>query len=119
MRMKPPPDVSGWTTPEAYYTWSRVEESINTIDAIVYRPAIEFAQEQFLSQARSCPTCGTAPSDLFWLAMEDADDAWDAGNGRAGWLTICERRKLQVDFIVDEEATREYARNWREFGALS
>lgn len=118
MRIKPPPDVSGWTTPAKYYSWARVKDGISGLDSVVYRSAVEYAQEQFLSQARLCPTCGAAPSDLFWLGMEDADDAWEAGHGRAGYLTICERCKLQVDFIVDGAATEEYAANWREFGAL-
>src|SRR2546421_1619326 len=118
MRMNPPPVVSMWETPAEFFPWSKVQKSIDKLDMVVYLPGIEFAKEEFGERARACPHCGAQPSDLFWIFMEDSDVAWEVGKGRAGHLTICNVCERQVDFIVDEEATKEFARNWRELGAL-
>lgn len=112
-------DVTRWKTPAAFFPWPHVQQYIDRIDLIVYRVAIEVAQEQFLAQAKPCPQCGAPASGLFWFSVADAEAAWDAGIGRVGFLTVCERCQLQVDFLIDPELTEMQAEQWRECRTLS
>jgi hypothetical protein len=112
-------DVSHWKTPPAMFPWAHVQRYIDGIDSTVYRVAIEFAQEQFLAQAQPCPQCACEASKLFWFSVSDPEAAWEAGAGRVGFLTLCERCKLQVDFFIDQELTEMQAEQWRECRTLS
>jgi hypothetical protein len=112
-------NVTHWKTPTAFFPWPHVQRYIDRIDSTVYHVAIEFAQEQFLAQARPCPQCGRAAADLFWFSVSDPEAAWDAGAGRVGFLTICKRCKLQVSFLTDQELTDMQAEQWRECRTLS
>jgi hypothetical protein len=56
---------------------------------------------------------------LFWFSVSDPEAAWDAGTGRVGFLTLCERCQLQVDFLIDPELTEMQAEQWRECRTLS
>ena len=112
-------NIAKWNSPAAFFPWPHVQQHFDRIDATVYRAAVEFAQEQFLDQARSCPNCGRAAAELRWLSVSDAESAWDAGTGRVGFLTVCEPCRLQVDFFVDAELTEMQADQWRECRTLS
>jgi hypothetical protein len=111
-------DVSQWTTPALFFAWPHVQQYIDRIDPTVYRTAIKFAQAEYLSHANPCPECGRAPSELRWLSVSDPESAWDAGTGRVGFLTICERCQRQVDFLVDRESTAIQEDEWRECRTL-
>jgi hypothetical protein len=111
-------NVARWKTPAAFFPWPHAQQSINRIDSTVYRVAIEFAQEQFPA-AHSCPSCGQSSAELFWLSICDPEPAWDAGTGRVGFLTICERCKLQVEFLVDPELTYLQTEQWRQCRTLA
>ena len=111
--------VSRWKTPATFFPWSHVQEYVDQIDAQVYHVAIEFAQEQLLTNATSCPKCGCEAAKLFWFSVTDPEPAWDAGTGRVGFLTLCKRCKLQVSFLVDNELTKMQADQWRECRSLS
>ena len=112
-------DVTRWQTPATFFPWPHVQQYIDRIDSTVYHAAIEFAQEQFLEKSRPCPGCGDPPSGLFWLSVTDPEAAWDVGTGRVGFLTVCKRCRLQVDFLVDQELTDMQAEQWRECRTLS
>jgi hypothetical protein len=112
-------DVTRWDTPAAFFPWSHVQKYIDRIDAQVYHVAIEFAQEQLLAQARPCPKCGCEAADLFWFSVTDPEPAWDAGTGRVGFLTLCKRCELQVNFLIDQELTDMQADQWRSCRSLS
>jgi hypothetical protein len=112
-------DVTHWNTPAAFFPWPHVQQYIDRIDSTVYPVAIECAQEQFLAQAKPCPQCGSPVSELFWFSAADPEAAWDARTGRVGFLTVCKRCKLQVNFLIDQELTDMQAEQWRECRTLS
>jgi hypothetical protein len=112
-------DVTRWNTPGAFFPWNHVQQYIDSIDSTVYHLAIEFAQGQFVSLAKPCPQCGTAPAELFWLNGADPEAAWDAQIGRVGFLTVCKKCKRQVDFLIDRELTEMQAEQWRACRTLS
>src|SRR5262245_65947498 len=107
-----PIDVTHWETPATFFPWPHIQKYIDRIDSTVYRVAMQFAQQQFIARARPCPQCGAPASGLFWFSVTDPEAAWDAGTGRVGFLTICERCKLQVDFLLDQESTEMQAEQW-------
>jgi hypothetical protein len=107
-------NVSQWKTPATFFPWPAVQEAVDQIDSTVHRHAIEMAQELHLERARACPQCGRPASDLFWFSISDPEEAWDRGTGRVGFLTLCERCQMQVDFLVDQELTELQAEDWRE-----
>jgi hypothetical protein len=112
-------DVSRWDTLATFFPWPHVQRYLDDIDATVYQAAIEFAQEQLLSEAKACSQCGLPADELFWLSVTDPEPAWDAGTGRVGFLTVCKQCRLQVDFLVDCELTEMQADQWRECRTLS
>jgi hypothetical protein len=111
-------NVSRWRTPASFFPWPHVQRYIDSIDSTVYHVAIEMAQERFLAQAKPCPHCGGAAAGLFWFSVSSPEEAWDAGTGQVGFMTLCERCNLQVDFLVDQELTDMQAQQWRDHRAL-
>ncbi|HEU5119204.1 MAG TPA: hypothetical protein VFT74_21620 [Isosphaeraceae bacterium] len=112
-------DVSRWGTPATFFPWHHVQQYIDGIDSTVYRVAIEFAQQELLVGAHSCLSCGRPAGELFWLSVSDPEAAWDDGTGRVGFLTLCQRCHLQVDFLVDRELTEMQADQWRDSRTLN
>ena len=111
-------DVARWKTPAAFFPWPHAQRYIDHIDSTVCRAAIRFAQEEFPT-ARPCPSCGRAAFELFWFSVGDPEDAWNAGTGRVGFLTVCQACRLQVEFPLDPELTNLQAEQWRECRTLS
>jgi hypothetical protein len=111
--------VDKWETPAAFFPWGHVQRYIDQIDAQVYSVAMDFAQEQFGEQAKSCPTCDTAAKKLVWFSVSSPESDWDTGTGKVGFLTLCEKCKLQVDFLIDDELTEMQDQQWRDIRALS
>ena len=111
-------DVARWKTPAAYFPWPHAQQHIDGIDSTVYRVAIEFAQQEFPA-ACACPSCGRPAAELFWFSISDPEPAWDAGTGRVGFLTVCERCQLQVEFLLDRELTDMQAEQWRQCRTLA
>src|SRR5258708_7941609 len=105
-------NVAQWKTPAAFFPWPHVQEYIQSIDSTVYHHAVKGAQEMLIAEARACPQCGRTAEELSWFSVSDPEAAWDAGTGRVGWLTICERCQLQVDFLLDQEMTEMQAEQW-------
>ena len=56
------------------------------------------AERPELPDARCCPQCGTAPSDLQWIYFRSPPSTWEALCGQEGWLALCERCHRQVYF---------------------
>jgi hypothetical protein len=105
-------DVKGWETPATFFPWEHVQGSIDRVDATVYRHAIRAAKDLFLGQARPCPGCGRDADELAWFCVISPEATWDEGTGRVGFLTLCNRCRLQVDFLVDRELTDLQAEEW-------
>lgn len=112
-------DVTQWRTPATLFPWPHVQRYIDSIDSTVYRAAIKFAQQELLAGAQPCSSCGCPAAELFWFSISDPEAAWDAGTGRVGFLTLCERCHLQVDFLVDRELTAMQAELWRDCRTLN
>lgn len=52
-------------------------------------------------RARACPNCNALPAALRWFPYESSPESWAALCGRAGWMTACDRCKLQIDFFIE------------------
>ena len=63
-------------------------------------PSVEEAKERFLQQALSCPLCKTPPEQLSWVYLVIPQWACKNSEETEGWVTMCDRCKLQVDFFV-------------------
>lgn len=111
-------NVKKWKTPATFFPWPHVQMHIDQIDAQVLHVAIDMAQ-QFLGEgAKPCPSCGRPPKELFWFSISSAEADWDAGIGQVGFLTLCEKCKLQVNFLVDPELTQMQVEQWRDHRML-
>ena len=105
--------VARWETPARFFPWPWVQRALDQIESVVYRHSIRMAQDLHLDRARACPECGRSPGDLSWFSISDPEEAWDRGTGRVGFLTLCERCQLQVDFLIDDELTALQEEDWR------
>jgi hypothetical protein len=65
-------------------------------------PSVEEAKEKFLPQALPCPICKTSPEELSWVYLVIPEWACKDAEEREGWVTICDRCKLQVDFFIEK-----------------
>jgi hypothetical protein len=53
----------------------------------------------YLPRAHACPSCGTAPHALTWVAFMSPESTWKALCGTAGILTICWPCQSQIDYF--------------------
>jgi len=111
-------DVVNWATAAEFFPWRHVQQSIESIEWNFRTIWVEFTQKDY-PDARPCPKCASLATDLFWLSTSDLEPAWDAGSGRVGFLTLCERCRVQVDFLIDQELTDLQADQWRGCRTLS
>lgn len=65
------------------------------------RHDVSEAHEHYLSAARSCPRCAAAPGELTWFYFESPKWTWENLCGRAGWMTVCDPCRVQVDFFME------------------
>lgn len=65
-------------------------------------PSVEEAKKKFLPQALPCPLCKTPPEELSWVYLVIPQWACKDAEEREGWVTICDRCKLQVDFFIEK-----------------
>ena len=65
-------------------------------------PSVEKAKEKFLGQAMPCPLCKTPPEQLSWVYMVIPEWACKDAEQNEGWVTICDRCKIQIDFFVEK-----------------
>ena len=63
-------------------------------------PSVEKAKEKFLDQAMPCPLCKTPPEQLSWVYMVIPQWACKDAEQNEGWVTICDRCKIQIDFFM-------------------
>ena len=80
----------------------------------VYQVAVDMAQQFLGDGAKPCLGCGCPPKELFWFSISSAEADWDARTGQVGFLTLCIKCKLQVDFLVDPELTQMQVEQWRD-----
>ena len=52
-----------------------------------------------LPDARSCPECGTPPSELDWIYFRSPESTWELECGTEGWLALCQPCHEQVFYF--------------------
>jgi len=62
--------------------------------------SLEEGTDAHFSSAKACPKCGAPPDKLSWFYFESPKWTWEKLCGRAGWMTVCDKCHLQVDFFV-------------------
>lgn len=53
------------------------------------------------AEARPCPKCGTASEALSWFYFRSPKETWAMECGVAGWIAVCNRCHLQVNFFIE------------------
>jgi len=82
------------------FPWPDVEASRND-RKLQQENSLEEARERYLEQARCCPKCKAKADELAWFYFSSPDITWEHLCGRAGWLTVCDRCRVQVDFFLE------------------
>ncbi len=80
-----------------YFPWKDVEASMRETKLETWHGA----PQDYLQEARSCPLCNTAPEKLRWVFVSSPPWTWDQRRGRAGYLLVCDKCRLQVDFFCE------------------
>lgn len=65
-------------------------------------PSVGEAKGRYLQQALPCPLCKTPPEQLSWVYLVIPKWASKDAEEKEGWLTICDRCKLQIDFFAEK-----------------
>lgn len=81
------------------FTWDQIEAARQDHQLQSEFPLGE-AQARYLEHARACVSCGEPPADHEWLFWRDPRPHWENLSGREGWLTLCRRCTVAVDFFV-------------------
>jgi len=83
-----------------YFPWEDVVASRGDKRSYEHHSA-EQAKEKYLKKARPCPRCKTTPDQLSWIYLLSPEWTWQILCGKAGWITVCDRCNLQVDFFPE------------------
>ena len=54
-----------------------------------------------VEDACPCPQCGKPGAALTWIYFESPEWTWQHLCGRAGWLTVCDDCRVQVQFFLE------------------
>ena len=90
------------------FPWRYLQEVLDTRESF-FETSIAFTKEEFGGDASACPECGKRPDELTWVPVDTADETWQRGEGRSGFVTCCMDCKKQIDFFVEDELTRNEA----------
>lgn len=58
-------------------------------------------KDHYLLNALPCPCCKSSASELSWIYFVSPKTTWEWMCGRAGWLTVCEKCRIQVQFFLE------------------
>lgn len=61
----------------------------NTLDSRLYK------------NHRNCPICGSKSESLTWIQFSSPASTWENLCGRSGPLSICQKCKIPVEFVVE------------------
>jgi len=84
----------------AYFPWDDVLASKNHTRS-EERHSVEDAQKKYLRRASPCPQCGVPAERLSWIYLLSPEWTWQTFCGKAGWITVCDECKLQIDFFPE------------------
>ena len=85
---------------EDQFPWADVQAARRDQRLQREHPAAE-GQQRYTATAKACPQCHTAAGQLIWFYFESPAETWEHLCGRAGWMTVCDRCHLQVDFFCE------------------
>jgi hypothetical protein len=80
------------------YPWKDVEASRRNRRLQAKHPLTE-GKNQYLASAKACPRCETVPESLNWFYFSSPKETWPQLCGVAGWIAVCDRCHLQVNFF--------------------
>lgn len=52
-------------------------------------------------QREACPKCQAAAETLTWFYCRSPKETWPALCGVAGWMAVCDRCHVQVNFLSE------------------
>ena len=55
----------------------------------------------YFAEARTCPKCQTPSDALSWFYFRSPKETWAAQCGVEGWMAVCDRCHIQVNFFVE------------------
>lgn len=82
------------------FPWEDVEAARKNRRLQREHPAVG-GRERYAATAKPCPQCHTAAAQLSWFYFESPAETWEHECGQAGWMTVCDRCHLQVDFFME------------------
>ncbi len=85
---------------EGGFPWADVDAS-RCDEGLQREHCLTDAQVSYLAHAKCCRECGTNPEKLAWFYFESPSCTWESECGRAGWMIVCDRCHLQVDFFLE------------------
>jgi|GEM_PF-2428342 len=56
--------------------------------------------DYYNDQSHNCPICGKSPTELTWFYISSSPESWRMLVGRAGWQSVCDDCKIQVNFFL-------------------
>jgi hypothetical protein len=85
---------------EDQFPWEDVEAARRNQRLQREHPVSE-GKQRYAASARPCPKCHTPAEALSWFYFESPAETWEHLCGRAGWITVCDHCRLQVDFFLE------------------
>jgi len=85
---------------EQEYPWEDVEASRRN-RRLQKRHRLPDCIQTHFSGTRSCPKCGATPDALTWFYFRSPKETWPMLCGVAGWMAICDRCQVQVNFFSE------------------
>lgn len=82
------------------FDWEDVDASRQN-KALQRRHVKKRAREQYAAESASCPSCGASPIQLAWFYVESSAWTWRNECGRAGWMTVCDLCRRQVNYFEE------------------
>jgi len=85
---------------EAVYPWEDVKAA--RIDRRLQRShPINDGQRAYMTVANPCPQCHATADQLSWFYFSSPSSTWRDLCGVSGWMTVCDRCHLQVNFFME------------------
>lgn len=80
--------------------WEDVEASRRNRRLQKKHPATE-GQSRYLADAKACPKCQTPAEALSWFYCRSPKETWENLCGTAGWMAVCDRCHVQVNYFEE------------------
>jgi hypothetical protein len=82
------------------FPWEDVEAARGDERLQRQHPVAE-GKTRYVATGKPCPKCATPADRLTWFYFESPAWTWEHLCGRAGWMTVCNRCQMQVDFFSE------------------